>query len=298
MNIIKIGLFLLFTLNSVINLNAQINFPGGRIAILHDGNFRDPDDIGAMPMGLAILDHAGLADHLVYLEHSHFIGCNDEEMEQEMIKSLDGAIERFGPFPNAQFFNYYRESEKARNALIEEINLSSADNPLWIVCAGRMESLYRAIKGADEEKRDHLILVSHSIYNEDHTRDRSKMDSVCTGMIHTWDYIKGKYEEDGIYFIESSNRSYYPENPHKLTDQNFSNGDYDFQTPHNKWKWLNKMGEKYEWLFSRNKIDKAFDVSDAGMLWFIITGGVDFEKNKKTGCETCGWQAIKQLFDD
>jgi hypothetical protein len=263
---------------------------------LHDGNFRDPDDIGAMPMCLAILDHAGLAEKLVFLEHSHFIGCNDEEMEDEMNQSLRGALEKFGPFPNAKFFNYYRTPDKAKNALVEEMNLSTEDNPLWIICAGRMESLYRAIADARKEKRKHLILVSHSIYNEDHTRDRSEMDSVCTGMIHTWDYIKGKFEDDGIYFIESSNRSLYPDDPQKLTDQNFSNGDFDFQSPFETWNWLNDMGEKYRWLYSRNKIEKAFDVSDAGLLWFVITGAVDFEQDKKVGCETCGWREIKALF--
>jgi hypothetical protein len=275
----------------------QIKYPGGRIALLHDGNFRDPDDFAALPMNLAILSAAGLNDKLVYLEHSHFIGCNDENMEQEMIISLEGAKERFGPFPNAEFFNYNRNPDEAKSALVEAINSSTASSPLWIICAGRMESLYRALLETEKAKRKHLILVSHSIWNEDYTLNRSPMDAQCTGMIHTWDDIKTEFRNDGIFFIESSNREIFPNDPHKLSDQNHTNDIYDFLSPENHWEWLKELGPDYQWLFSRNKIENFFDVSDSGMLWFVITGGIDMESQTKVGCETCGWRELKLFLN-
>lgn len=70
----KIKYFLwIFLLSLSTSVYSQINYPGGRIALLHDGNFRDPDDIAALPMNLAILDAADLKDKLVYLEHSQLI---------------------------------------------------------------------------------------------------------------------------------------------------------------------------------------------------------------------------------
>lgn len=293
---------LLCFLITTISLSAQndykIDYPGGRIALLHDGNFRDPDDIAALPMNLAILNAAGLEGNLVYLEHNHFIGCNNEEMEQEMIYSLEGARERFGPFPNADFFNYNRNSRDAKNALVEAINSSTVSSPLWIICGGRMESLYRALQDTEKDKRKYIILISHSIWNEDYTLNRSPMDAQCSGMIHTWDDIKEEFGNDGIYFIESSNREIFPDDPHKLADQNHTNDIYDLRSPEKHWEWLKDLGPDYEWLFSRDKIEKVFDVSDTGMLWFLITGGIDINNNEKVGCETCGWRELKAFFSN
>ncbi len=293
---ITLLLFILCAGSHLTNIYAQVNFPGGNIVLLHDGNFRDPDDIGAMPMCLAILQAAKLSDKLVYMEHSHFLGCNDSIMESEMNESMHEAWERFGPFPNSTYFNYYRQSDNARNEFIRVINSSGKDNPLWVICAGRMESLYRAIAGAKKSKRKNLILVSHSIYNEDYTRNRAPMDSLCTGMVHTWDDIKRDFGKDKITFIESSDREIFTDNPYVLTDQNESNGDFDFKTPVASWEWLREMGPDYSWLLTRNRVRNAFDVSDAGILWFVITGAIDRKNNKKVGCETCGWREVKELL--
>lgn len=117
-------------------------------------------------------------------------------------------------------------------------------------------------------------------------------------MTHTWDDIKKKFGDDGIYFIESSNREIYPDDPHKLADQNHTDGIYDFRSPEENWQWLKELGPDYEWLYTRDKIEKVYDVSDSGMLWFLITGGVDRKKNTKIGCETCGWKELKFFFND
>ena len=47
--------------------HAQVNFPGGRIAMSYDGNSNDEDDYGAMPIAIAMVAKAGLANKLVHV---------------------------------------------------------------------------------------------------------------------------------------------------------------------------------------------------------------------------------------
>jgi len=44
-----------------------INPPAGRLAVVIDGNSPDPDDIGATPVMLALLQQAKLSERLVHL---------------------------------------------------------------------------------------------------------------------------------------------------------------------------------------------------------------------------------------
>ncbi len=60
-------------------------------------------------------------------------------------------------------------AEVAYNALRDQINNSSADNPLIIVAAGPMQVVGEAINRANLDKRQFVSLVSHSKWNNEHS---------------------------------------------------------------------------------------------------------------------------------
>lgn len=269
--------------------NCKINFPGGRIALSFDGNQHDPDDIVALPLSLALIDAAGLKDAVVHVEHSNHVCKNNPRLHNAMIASAAGMISMFEYSPNV-IFDYQKEGEAATKNLIKEINASVADNRLWIIAAGPMETVYRALVGADKHSLSHVVIISHSTWNQNH--------GCCgEGNSRKWADMKTDFEEQGVFFVESCGKEDVCtveqfNDPKYLMDQNYSNGDNDFNSDPKFWEWLNESGNyRLQWLFSRNPFNPKFDPSDAGMVYFLISGGP-----WGGGCKNCGWPEAKELL--
>ena len=144
-----------------------VSMPAGRIAYSADGNEHDRDDIGATPMSLFILHIAGLGDRLVHYEYSNHLGANTTSQEQDMEESALGSQSLYG-YPRDIFFSGYRETNAAAANLTAEINKSTAQDPLFIIAAGPMETVYRGMNAANQSARQHVTLISHSTWNENH----------------------------------------------------------------------------------------------------------------------------------
>ena len=240
-------------------------FPRGRIAITSDGNIHDKDDFGATAMSLAMLHYAGLGDKLVHCDFSNHLGKSTPSGDAAMIESALGGAERF-KLDRTKFFNDQTQLEAAIANFKAEGNKSSADNPLWFICAGPMETAWRCINAVDPEKRKYIYCISHSNWNDSH--------GDTPEMTHTWDDL-GRLGATLIH----------------ITDQNGSNEDNDFNTSEANWLWLKESSNPdWQWLFSRN-VKNTFDVSDAGMTWWLISGG------PKGGDERAGWAETRALFD-
>ncbi|MCG8700535.1 MAG: hypothetical protein MI922_20945, partial [Bacteroidales bacterium] len=269
---------------------AQVNFQGGRIALSHDGNDNDHDDYGAMPLAIAMIAKAGLSDKLVYVEHGNCVCENKPARSNKMNNLAEQALSRFGPFPNAEEFQIMGgDRQAARLKLAAEINASSANDPLWIHAGGPMTTIAEGIREAQQSKRKFVIVVSHSKWNENYDR--------C-GNHTNWHEMKNEFEKDGVYFIgnEDSGGKVQPGNLHRLANQNSSNGDNDFNTSFGKWNWLkNSSDPDLRWLYGNNT-KSSFDVSDAGITFFVITGGINLAKTQKLGCENCGSTETQALF--
>ena len=78
-------------IGSPVLADEPIKFPGGRIAISHDGNNYDKDDYVAAAMNLALLRGTGLHDKLVHFDHSCHLK-NKQSQYSEMLKSVQGAV--------------------------------------------------------------------------------------------------------------------------------------------------------------------------------------------------------------
>jgi hypothetical protein len=243
-------------------VSALIKPPLGRLAIVADGNSPDPDDIGATAVMFGILKRAGLNDRLVHLSHS----CDLDPFRNPGIQKIDAAnelrrqkkldalcqegISLYGPFENLiDTFNCRDEQTEAINDLRNAINASSQDDPLWIIEAGEPDIIGYALKAADPAKIEYTHIVSHHPAN-DHSGDH-----------FTWDEILAF----GIA-------------EHQIGDQNVG-----LQTPTNLWDWAeNHSDPGIAWIWQ--SLDYAerdgvvgfqegkFDCSDAGMLYWWLTG--------------------------
>ena len=94
---------------------------------------------------------------------------------------------------------------------------------------------------------------------------------------HTWASMKADFP--AVHF-------------HDIEDQNWADGDNDWNTPRNKWYWLRDSShEPYRWLFSRDQFSNKFDPSDAGMTYWVLSGGPN------GGDQRAGWPEAKKLLE-
>ena len=264
------------------------NFPGGRIAMASDGNNADADDHGATAFSIAMLHYAGLLDKLVFIGHSSLYKSPCKNAYGNWCDLMDsastGAMLRFGGDTSIiySFKDDYDDNNQLNesiNALTQAINASSPGDPLWIYCAGPMDVVYRAINNASKSKRSFVKCISHSTWNE---------NSTYGGLSYTWANMKNSFTSDGVEFYD-------------ISDQNRSNGNQDFAQESNgasEWNWLAQSGNPlWSWLRNTNldiwlqtQKNKVFDISDAGMMYWLISGG------PQGGCENCGPVELEQLF--
>lgn len=239
-----------------------INPPKGRLAIVIDGNSPDPDDIGATPVMLALLQNAGFSNRLVHLSHScdlnpfknkarYQIDAENELRRQKKLDQLSiRAINLFGPFHKLRdFYNCRSDQVGATQDLVDAINASSIEDPLWIIEAGEPDLIGYALEAAHVDKIEHVHVVSHHPANDN------------SGDYFSWQQILD-------FGIEE----------HQIGDQNVG-----LQGPIANWDWAKNHtneGVAFIWEmmayaeqdgvvpFQTNK----FDCSDAGMIYWWLTG--------------------------
>ncbi|MEM0913418.1 MAG: hypothetical protein AAGK09_02295 [Planctomycetota bacterium] len=224
--------------------------PHNRIAISADGNpDADSDDVGATPMTLAILAKAGLQDKLVHYDFNNWLEYKPIEPDKNRLwHSAMGGQARWG-FDEGVFFDAAYDPDGAIANLTEQINASTADDPLYLVAAGPVELVYRAIEAADPAAMEHVIYVSHHKYNNYH---KSRL------WHRNLDDILELYPDLTILQIKDQNGGLKTK----------SNED---------WFWLrDHQDPNLQWVFDRIVASKKPDVSDAGMLtWLLGVSGDD-----------------------
>lgn len=273
-------------------------FNGDRIALVHDGNTADADDHGAITLSLGMIKWAGLVDNLVFVGHSciykspcntTFLNGNDlpynfTDWCNIMKVTTDDVMTMIGSnIPVYSFKDDWddnRQLDVSVPALAAQMNASSSTSKLWVSCAGPMDVIYRALQQTDPSKLQYIHLVSHSSWNE---------NSKYGGLNYNWDNMK---------------RDFPQVNFHDILDQNSSNGNKDFKEegkPTKEWNWMlipNGGDQLSDYIhksnndgFMSNKGNFEIDWSDAGMVYWIISGG------SNGGCENCGTEEVKYLFE-
>jgi len=251
----------------------------GRIVISSDGNEHDSDDWAATPLSLALLSASGLQDYLVLYTYCDHIWGSNQEMAydggpsayEQMHESALGAKEWFG-FDNTKFFCAVDCAEVAYNAIRDEINASTENNPLIIVAAGPMQVVGEALARSNKEARKYVTVLSHSRWNDVHADNPYGVWDVHSGW--TWnemEYSFGRNEGGNVKFVH-------------IADQNHGKDYEGLMAPKEQFDWIktskarnNSLYKKgaWDWLYSRQETvikDGQFDPSDAGMIVYLLTG--------------------------
>ncbi|MFD2255542.1 hypothetical protein ACFSSA_02540 [Luteolibacter algae] len=248
-----------------------------RIAISFDGNSApdhqykwatgDPDDWGALPASCAIIAKLGLQEKLVHCSYNNFINAPPgPDAENQLKIGADGAIERWD-FRKEVFFDVTRQLDAAVTNLADEMAKSSEADPLYFIHAGLSEFVYLAVEKVVGEGKagslSHVYFLSHSKFNEDEKRRSTHRD---------WSDIQDL----------SGNRIQY----RKIKDQNGKdhpdrlwNSGKDFSV----WYWMrDHPNADVRWMYSRLKAHsgKVADISDCGMLFYLLLGDEDGSPEK------------------
>lgn len=258
---IKLLLPLLLCLLPITAATAQFPTIPGRIAISSDGNDHDCDDITATAMTIALLARTSNASKLVYYGHSdHHWSSNLSEVcgtitdrEAEMAISSHDTAELWGAFDLNVFINAKANTAAAIANLVTQINASSAGNPLWIIAAGPMDVIGQALAVAGANK-DHVTVISHSTWNDNHSDNPEANDTAHTG----WTWAEMQSANSTVTFTHIADQ-----NPGlNVTESNYF--------------WLrDSYDPRLRWIWDRHVQggEASFDPSDAGMLYWLITGG-------------------------
>ena len=264
-----IGVF--FICSSLAGAAQALSYNSNRIACSADGNaqpdlahtgkynYADPDDWGATPAALAMIAKRKLQDKLVHYSYNNFMPSPPHTTVTNYMKmGVNGAIKRWG-FNKKIFFDVGEKKERAIRHLQKELEKSTQENPLYFIHMGPSEFLYQAVarvvEKGNEETLSHVIVVSHSGYNDNHLRrpDHHSMKQV----------------------IElSGNRIQYK----KIKDQNSKNNPvkgWSSLRDWSVWDWLkNHKNPEIAWIWTCMKRHKELraDISDAGMVYYLLTG--------------------------
>lgn len=270
----------------------EVNFPGGRVILSFDGNVHDDDDIVAMPYAAGLWWAAGLSDKIVQIEYNnHVCDTNSSESDgvgagigddsENMRESAQGIIDHFGYDPTI-FYDFETQASASAAAMAAQIELSTASNKLWIIAGGPMESVWRGLNMASQG-HDHVTVISHSLWNEGHVH--------CSDD-HDWNDLISDFNSQGVFFVGNCSNGGCND-PSGLNDQNGG-----FSSSPSNWLWMENSSYEYnQWIFSRNPFGNKVDPSDAGMSYFLITGG-PFNGGNKTPDHNDARQLMENPCDD
>jgi hypothetical protein len=225
----------------------------GRVALSADGNQHDEDDWGSAPMSLALLAHRNLQPNLVHFDYNNHIWDSSERHVRNMTESVQEGGERFG-FDMSRFFDDTdpAQLEAGTKNLVAEINASTQDDQLSIVLAGPVETVWMALDAADPEARKHVECITHGedSFNQNHAKDEH-----------------GGHDYEDLIDLGCERV--------EIPDQNNRMGptDMDF------WDFL-KDSDNGEWLYSRLDLVGNGDISDAGMVFYVITDEKDADRSE------------------
>lgn len=270
----------------------EVNFPGGRVILSFDGNVHDDDDIIALPYAAGLWWAAGLSDKVVQIEYNnHVCDINATETDgtaagigddsENMRTSAQGIIEHFGYDPSV-LYDFELHGSSSTEAMAAHIEASNANNKLWIIAGGPMETVWRGLNAATQG-HEHVTVISHSAWNEGHVH--------CSDD-HNWTNLKDDFAPLGVYFVGNCSDGDCSD-PNELNDQNG-----EFSSDPINWQWMNTSPYTYnQWIISRDPFSYKIDPSDAGMSYFLITGG-PFNGGNKTPDHNDARQLMENPCDD
>ena len=266
-------------------------FSQKRIALLHDGNAHDNDDIGALAMALAIVksgESQGLAE-LVHCSFNNHHWANHSPSKGFTAKSQYNAMTATGQqglselfsSRGGMFFNARTRFPASVAHLANEIDASGPGNLLYICTGGPQDQLSRALRAASLNKIQYVRIISHSKWNNKHS------DAVNNIATHNMNDIKGFLNNLGLWG-KCYTKAGTVNNPGWQVGNIINQNDEIWHKKSAKadFAWMNGNNNfKLDWVYSRILASKEWDVSDAGMVYWVITGN-----------QAPNWSHVKNFF--
>ncbi len=263
--------------------NSDVVFKKGRIAISSDGKHHDPDDWVATTASLAILAAEKLQDKLSLYVYSDHVWGSSERGEAQMIKSALGGAEKFG-FDKSRFISGVENPERAYNSMRDQILESTAENPLVVIAAGPMQVVGEALARAkvrNPESLKNVRIISHSTWNNRHADLPAKFEK-HSGW--TWREMIDAFTDDGVVFDKIQDQNQVESATEGLSTSRASVDKKHFWEP---WYFMRDYNKKdaqtnaaIQWIYGRMVEIDLPDISDAGMLYYLVTGDVAANPSK------------------
>lgn len=235
----------------------------GRLAYSADGDEHDTDDWLASSWSLALLRAAGLDRKLVFFEYNNHVWGTTGNWDEIQDNNIKGVLSRWGGFEDTDFYNYETQGNAAKNKLRDQINASTSNNPLFIIAAGPLETIGRAVDAAQSGKLQYVTIVSHSDWNNEHA-------SESHGSKYTIAYLQNKgCKYKRVNDMNGNENEGYTDFGLKRNTSVMENRLKNHPDDRINWLWTARKMPEYEVpRFQRGK----YDYSDAGMTWWLITG--------------------------
>lgn len=253
-----------------VSFSQEAPYAGERIIISVDGNEHNKNDWAGTPLSLALLAAYGLQDQVVVYSFSgHTWGSNKIHpgSDAQMRESAFIGAKLFG-FKKTKFIEAFTAPNYAIIEVTEQINKSSAKNPLIILAGGPMEIIGTALKEADSTKLTHVRLLAQSSWDGEHAEQPEEWES-HKGW--TWEKIKESFTSKGLKM--------------ELLLQEEGKDDFmGLKAPAAAYAWIKSSPKKeekpfqkgaWDWLHSRLEVAKVGDEmnpSDAGLVVYLLTG--------------------------
>ncbi|MEM1264508.1 MAG: hypothetical protein AAGI50_00665 [Pseudomonadota bacterium] len=212
-----------------------------RVIFDYDGNQGDPDDIAAMPIVALMAKAAGITDKTTFLYGNSGIVAGNASND------LLPLLEQSAEFSRSLGIDAYSYQDDIDGTIDRLINMIESGDDILLIEAGRLDGIYAALSAVDPIYHQNVTMLSHSIWNEN-------------GSTPTWSDMEAEFED--VTFV-------------RIADQN--NGPYNTEGFRNEdWQWMD--GSDDPWVQEARDLmelagpDKVNDPSDAGMLYYALTG--------------------------
>lgn len=236
--------------------------PQARIAVTADGNYGDADDWAATPLTLAIIHHAGFKKRLVHYDYCSKSNSNPDLEKYMEQATLEGA-DLFG-YRKSRFFNTQRNPEGAADNLAELVNASSTDSKLVVFLAGSPEVLWQGINRSEQEKRKHVYVISHGIFEKSNNNDINRK----------WGHSAVDVIAQGVNWVQIKDQN----KGKRTAETGFATGTMDSwgfikNTRNGQWlyDWIDKV-DSDEGVTASGYRGATGDASDAGLAFYYFTG--------------------------
>jgi Bacterial Ig domain len=260
---------LVLCLPFMIAVMAHAAVPAGRLAFVNDASAsQDADDICAIPFQAAMMAAFDATDKLVHWSYNCDYSGNVITTVRmgQLETSLTGAIDRWGDSRYGDFnanMTFDCRNETQRNAgiahLAARINESSASDPLWIIEAGEPDVIGYALEAATVSKRQFVKVVTHHTHND-------------SGPF--WHLTSSAGGRRNISTLPGMAADFIVRIPDQNTELKAAVSNFSWMT--------SSTDPRIEFLEAQylvstsgawNPRPSTVDMSDAGMVWFVLDGG-------------------------